>query len=149
MTILTPSSRIQYTATSSSYPLIWRRYEKVHIRQGTTENSSEIHTETFVPCAGRKGAETRRVLSISVFTSFALLYIQLTITKITIFPDSAIRQYRYQSVSSQLLNHHALQKHRYSVMVNGKSILIHRNSGIIRYSPNFSAGFMDFVAVAV
>ena len=37
----------------------------------------------------REGAETRRVLSISVFTSFALLYIQLTITKITRFPDSA------------------------------------------------------------
>ncbi|KAF5412662.1 MAG: hypothetical protein C5S47_00895 [Candidatus Methanogasteraceae archaeon] len=28
---------------------------------------------------GRKGAETRRVLSIAVFTSFVLLYIQLTI----------------------------------------------------------------------
>jgi len=27
----------------------------------------------------RKGAETRRVLSIAVFTSFVLLYIQLTI----------------------------------------------------------------------
>ncbi|KAF5411653.1 MAG: hypothetical protein C5S47_03350 [Candidatus Methanogasteraceae archaeon] len=38
---------------------------------------------------GRKGAETRRVLSISVFTSFALLYIQLIITKITGFPGSA------------------------------------------------------------
>ncbi|KAF5411534.1 MAG: 2-oxoglutarate synthase subunit KorA [Candidatus Methanogasteraceae archaeon] len=38
---------------------------------------------------GRKGAETRRVVSIAVFTSFALLYIQLTITKITGFPDSA------------------------------------------------------------
>jgi len=41
---------------------------------------------------GRKGAETRRVLSISVFTSFALLYIQLTITKITrLVPKNALR----------------------------------------------------------
>jgi len=36
-----------------------------------------------------KGAKAQRVLSISVFTSFALLYIQLTITEITGFPDSA------------------------------------------------------------
>ncbi|KAF5410419.1 MAG: hypothetical protein C5S47_06585 [Candidatus Methanogasteraceae archaeon] len=46
---------------------------------------------------GRKGAETRRVLSISVFTSFALLYIQLTITKITIFPDSAKKSMLYDN----------------------------------------------------
>jgi len=58
----------------------------------TIENSSEIHPETFVLCAiaslrlcvivfqfNAKGAETRRVLSIAVFTSFVLLYIQLTI----------------------------------------------------------------------
>jgi len=38
---------------------------------------------------GRKGAETRRVLSIAVFTSFVLLYTQLTLTEITGFPDSA------------------------------------------------------------
>ena len=41
-----------------------------------------------------KGAETRRVSSISVFTSFALLYIQLTITEITGFPDSALQNIR-------------------------------------------------------
>jgi len=33
----------------------------------------------FAPSRLRKGAETRRVLSIAVFTSFVLLYIQLTI----------------------------------------------------------------------
>jgi len=38
----------------------------------------------------RKGAETRRVLPISIFASFALLHIQLTITEITGFPDSAV-----------------------------------------------------------
>jgi len=40
---------------------------------------------------GAKARETQRVLSISVRTSFALLYIQLTITKITGFPDSVIQ----------------------------------------------------------
>ena len=38
-----------------------------------------------------KARGTRRVLSISVFTSFALLYTQLTITEITGFSDSALR----------------------------------------------------------
>jgi len=37
----------------------------------------------------RKARETRRVLSIAVFASFALLHIQLTITEITGFLDSA------------------------------------------------------------
>jgi len=58
-------------------------------KSGTIENSSEMHPETFVLCARRKGAETRRVLPISIFASFALLHIQLTITEITGFPDSA------------------------------------------------------------
>jgi len=61
-----------------------------------------MHPMTFVLCAiapsrlcvivfrfNEKGAETRRVLSIAVFTSFALLHIQLTITEITGFLDSA------------------------------------------------------------
>jgi len=37
------------------------------------------YTQRFLFFAPRKGAETRRVLSIAVFTSFVLLYIQLTI----------------------------------------------------------------------
>ncbi len=41
----------------------------------------------------RKGAETQRVLPISIFASFALLHIQLTITEITGFPDSAFRKH--------------------------------------------------------
>jgi len=46
-----------------------------------------------------KAGETRRVLSISVFTSFASLYIQRTITKITGFPDSALEHIRLSDIS--------------------------------------------------
>ncbi len=78
------------------------------VLNGAIENPSEIHSETFVLCAiaslrlcvivfqfNEKGAKAQRVLSISVVTSFALLYIQLTITEITGFPDSAVPNIPY------------------------------------------------------